>query len=115
MNRLLRNAGIGAVACSYRALFLRYFDILPIMIVLGALTGCLYTLVEPAVRSRPRLHYLPWVLCAYLIIFGGVGAVALLKHDQESIDMLTNPWFIGFILIVGPIGAYAAARTFEDE
>jgi hypothetical protein len=29
--------------------------------------------------------------------------------------MIASPWFIGFILVVGPIGAYAAARTFEDK
>ena len=115
MNRFIRNAAIGAAACSYRALFYRYFDILPVMLGLGALSGCLYTLLEPIVRTRPRLHYLPWVLCAYLVIFGGVGVVGVLEHDQESLEVLTNPWFIGFVLIAGPIGAYAAARTFEDK
>jgi len=91
VNRFIRNAAIGAAACSYRALFYRYFDILPVMLGLGALSGCLYTLLEPIVRTRPRLHYLPWVLCAYLVIFGGVGVVGVLKHDQESLEVLTSP------------------------
>ena len=115
MSRLARNAAIGAACCSYRALFYRSWDILPIMVAMGALAGCLYTLVEPAVRTRPRLHYLPWVLSAYLVIFGGVGALAVLKHDKESATVLTNPWFVGFVLVAGALGGYAAARTFEDK
>jgi len=115
VTRLLRNAAIGAAFCSYRALFYRAWDILPVLLGMGALSGCLYTLLEPAVRRRPRLHYLPWVLCAYLVIFGGVGVTGALQHDEESIQVFTNPWFIGFVLVAGAIGAYAAARTFEDE
>jgi len=91
VKRLLRNAAIGAAFCSYRALFYRAWDILPVLLAMGALSGCLYTLLEPAVRRRPRLHYLPWVLCAYLVIFGGVGVTGALQHDEESIQVLTNP------------------------
>ena len=115
MNRLARNAGIGAAACSYRAVFYRQWDVFLVLAAAGALAGCLYTVLEPAVRKHPRLHYLPWVLCAYLVIFGGVGVGALIEHDQDSLRMIASPWFIGFILVVGPIGAYAAARTFEDK
>jgi hypothetical protein len=55
------------------------------------------------------------VLSAYLVIFGGVGALAVLKHDKESATVLTNPWFVGFVLVAGALGGYAAARTFEDK
>jgi hypothetical protein len=95
--------------------FYRDFEILPIVLVLGALAGVLYTVLEPAVRRRPRLHYLPWVLCAYLLIYGGVGVTAVLKHDRESLGFLANPWFIGFVLVAGPVAAYAVARMLEDE
>src|SRR5205807_3055453 len=113
--RLFRNAAIGAAVCSYRALFYRAWDVLPVMLAMGALSGCLYTWVEPAVRGRPRLHYLPWVLCSYLVLFGGVGLTGVLMHDEETIQTLTNPWFLGFVLLAGPIAAYAGARMFEDE
>ena len=113
--RFLRNAAIGAVACSYRALFYRAWDVLLVLLPVGALSGLLYTALEPMVRHRPYLHYVPWVLCAYLVLFGGVGLAGLLAHDQESIEVFKNPWFVGLILIIGPIGAYAAARTFEDD
>jgi hypothetical protein len=55
------------------------------------------------------------VLAAYLVIFGGVGVGALLEHDTESLEMMKNPWFIGFVLLAGPIASYAAARMFEDK
>jgi hypothetical protein len=111
----LRNAAVGAFFCSYRALFYREWDVFLVLAAMGALAGCLYTLVEPAVRSHKRLHYLPWVLAAYLVIFGGVGVGAVVEHDAESLEIMKNPWFIGFVLLAGPIGAYAAARMFEDK
>jgi len=114
MRPFLRNAAIGAVAASYRALFYKWYDVFGLLFGLGALSGILYTLVEPLVRSRPRLHYVPWVLCYYLVIAGGLG-VGVLKHDDWSVNALTNPWGIGFFLIAGAIGAYAAARIFEDK
>ena len=115
LNRLARNAALGAAFCSYRAIFYRSWDLLPIMLAMGALAGSLYTILESAVRSGPHRHYLPWVLSAYLVIFGGVGVLAVLKHDEESAEVLTNPWFVGFVLVAGALGAYAAARTFEDD
>ena len=115
MRPLFRNAAFGALFCSYRAVFYRDWPAFLVLATMGALAGCLYTLVEPAVRSHKRLHYLPWVLAAYLVVFGGVGAGALLEHDTESLEMMKNPWFIGFVLLAVPIGAYAAARMFEDR
>ena len=115
MNRLLRNAAIGAAFVSYRALIYRDWFAFVTLFVGGALSGCLYTLLEPLVRERPYLHYLPWILCGYLVLFGALGGAAILTHDRESIDILTNPWFIGFGLIATPIAAYAAARMFEDK
>ncbi len=84
------------------------------MLALGALSGVLYTLLLPFVRSHPRLHYLPWILCAYFAI-GGVLAVGVLKHDDMSVAALKSPWGVGFFLIAGAVAAYAAARTFEDK
>jgi hypothetical protein len=115
VNRFLRNAGIGAAFCSHRALFYREWGLLPVLAALGALAGCLYTLLEPAVRSHKRLHYLPWVLGAYLVIFGVAGVTGLLQHDPESLEIIKNPWFIGFVLLAAPFAAYAAARMFEDR
>jgi hypothetical protein len=115
VNRLARSAAIGAAACSYRAAFYRQWDVFLVLAAAGALAGCLYSVLEPAVRRHPRLRYLPWVLCAYLVIFGGVGVGGLIEHDQHSLQIVANPWLIGFILVVAPIGAYAAARTFEDK
>ena len=114
MRILLRNAAIGAAALSYRALFYRDYEIFALMFSLGAVSGVLYTLFAPVVRSHSRLHYLPWILCAYLVL-GGTVAVGVLKHDEMSSAVLTNPWGIGFLLVVGAIGAYVAARTFEDK
>ena len=110
----LRNAAIGAAFLSYRALFYRDYEIFALMLGLGALSGVLYTLLEPLIRSHPRLHYLPWIMCAYFVL-GGTVAVGVLKHDEMSSAVLTSPWGIGVLLIVGAIGAYAAARTFEDK
>ena len=115
MSRFLRNGTIGAIFCSYRALVYKDWDGFVVLAAMGALAGCVYTLVEPAVRSHKRLHYLPWVLAGYLVIFGGVGVGALVEHDTESLEVMKNPWFIGFVLLAGPIGAYAAARMFEDK
>jgi len=117
VRRFLRNGAIGARFCSYRALFYREWDVFLVLSVMGALAGCQYTLVEPTVRSHKRLHYLPWVLAAYVVIFGGVGVGAVLEHDHdtESLAIMKNPWFIGFVLLAGPIAAYAAARMFEDK
>jgi len=115
VSRFLRNGALGALFCSYRALLYREWDFFLVLAAVGALAGCLYTLVEPAVRSYKRLHYLPWVLAAYLVIFGGVGVGAVLEHDTESLEIMKNPWFIGFVLLAGPIAAYAAARMFEDK
>src|SRR2546426_9351453 len=66
MKLLLRNAAIGAAFLSYRALFYREYGFFALLCGLGALSGVLYTLLEPLFRNRPRLHYLPWILCAYL-------------------------------------------------
>ena len=115
MSRFLRNAGIGALFCSYRALFYREWKAFVVLAAMGALAGCLYTLVEPAVRSHKRLHYLPWVLAGYLVVFGAVWFPSLLEHDTESLEMIKNPWFIGFVLLAAPLAAYAAARMFEDK
>jgi len=115
VSRFLRNGTIGAIFCSYRALVYKDWDGFVVLAAMGALAGCVYTLVEPAVRSHKRLHYLPWVLAGYLVIFGGVGVGALVEHDTESLEVTKNPWFIGFVLLAGPIAAYAAARMFEDK
>ena len=114
LGALPRNTAIGAAVLSYRALFYRDYGMFAFMLALGALSGVLYTLLLPFVRSRPRLHYLPWILCAYFAI-GGVLAVGVLKHDDMSLAALKSPWGVGFFLIAGAIGAYAAARTFEDK
>ncbi len=114
MRRFLRNAAIGAAAASYRALFYRWWDVFAILLAFGALSGILYTLLEPLVRQHPRLHYLPYILGFYLLIFGGIG-VGAIKHDEMSVNVLTSPWGIGFFLIAGMIGGYVAGRTFEDK
>jgi len=114
MRPLLRNAAIGAAFLSYRALFYREYGFFALLCGLGALSGVLYTLLEPLFRNRPRLHYLPWILCAYLAI-GGLTIVGVLEHDEMSIAALESPWGVGFLLIAGAIGAYAAARMFEDK
>ncbi len=114
MRLLLRNAAIGAAFLSYRALFYREYEFFALLCGLGALSGVLYTLLEPLVRSRPRLHYLPWILCAYLVI-GGTIVVGVRKHDDMSIAVLESPWGVGFFLIAGALAAYAAARMFEDN
>jgi len=114
MRLFLRNAAIGAATLSFRALFYRDYEAFAILLGLGALSGILYTLLEPMVRGHPRLHYLPWILCAYFVL-GGIVAVGVVEHDEMSSAILTSPWGIGFLLIVGAIGAYAAARTFEDK
>ncbi len=114
MRRLLRNAAIGAGILSYRALFYRDYGMFALMLGLGALSGLLYTMVEPLVHERPRLHYLPWILCAYFAI-GGIIAVGVLKHDEMSAAVLRSPWGVGFLLIAGAIAAYAVARTVEDK
>ncbi len=115
MTAFTRNAVIGALFCSYRALFYRQWDAFLVLALMGALAGCLYSVVEPAVRSNKRLHYLPWVLAGYLVVFGGVGVGSLVEHDAESMAVTKNPWFIGFVLLAAPIAAYAAARMFEDK
>ena len=114
MQRFLRNAAIGAIAASYRALFYKWWDVFGILLALGALSGVLYTLLEPLVRQHPRFHYVPYILGFYLVIFGGIG-VGVLRHDEWSLDALTSPWGIGFFLIAGAIGGYVAGRTFEDK
>ena len=108
----LRNAAIGAATASYRALFYRWWDAFIIMAALGALCGILYTLLVPVFRNRPALRTVPYVLCFYLFIVGGLG-VGVLKHDEMSANALTSPWGIGFILVAGAIGGLMAARTFE--
>lgn len=85
-----------------------------VLAMAGAAAGLLYTLLEPAVRPRPRLRYLPWVLGTYLVIFGGGGVGGLLVHDHDSIDRIRNPWFIGLALIAGAVGGYAAGHACED-
>ena len=114
LGALPRNAAIGAAVLSYRALFYRDYGMFTFMLALGALSGVMYTLLLPFVRSHPRLHYLPWILCAYFAI-GGVLAVGVLKHDDMSLAALKSPWGVGFFLIAGAVAAYAAARTFEDK
>ena len=114
LGALPRNAAIGAAVLSYRALFYRDYGMFAFMLALGALSGVLYTLLLPIVRSHPRLHYLPWILCAYFAI-GGVLAVGVLKHDDMSLAALKSPWGVGLFLIAGAVAAYAAARTFEDK
>ncbi len=113
MRRLARNVAIGGGVLSFRALFYQDYSMFAFMLALGALSGALYTLLEPFVRNRPRLHYLPWILCAYFAI-GGVTAVGVLKHDEISAAVLESPWGVGFLLIAGAIAAYAVARTLED-
>jgi hypothetical protein len=113
MRRLARNVAIGAGVLSFRALFYREYGMFGLMLALGAVSGALYTLFEPVVRNHPRLHYLPWILCAYSAI-GGVTAVGVLKHDEMSAAILGSPWGVGFLLIAGAIAAYAVARTLED-
>jgi hypothetical protein len=115
VSAFVRNAVIGALSCSYRAVFYRDWKIALLLAAMGAVAGCLYTVVEPAVRAHKRLHYVPWVLAAYLVIFGSVGVGGLIEHDTESLEVMKNPWFIGFVLLAGPLAAYAAARTFEDK
>jgi hypothetical protein len=84
------------------------------MLVLGALSGVLYTLLEPFVRNRPRLHFLPWIVCAYFAI-GGIIVRGVLLHDEMSAAVLKSPWGVGLFLVAGAIAAYAIARTIEDE
>jgi hypothetical protein len=114
MPPLLRNAAIGAAVLSYRALIYRDYQVFALFLGLGALSGVLYTGVAPFVRNHPRLHYLPWILCAYLFL-GGTVAIGILKHDDMSVAVIESPWGIGFLLAVGAIGAYAAARTLEGK
>jgi len=114
MRQLARNVAIGAGVLSFKALFFRAYRMLPLMLALGALSGALYTLLVPFVRNRPRLHYLPWILCMYFAI-GGITAVGVLEHDEMSSAVLRSPWGVGFILIAGALAAYAIARTIEDE
>ncbi len=113
MRRMARNVAIGAAILSFRALFYRDYGLFAFGLALGALSGVLYTLLEPFVRDRPRLHYVPWILCAYFAI-GGVVAVGVLKHDEMSADVLKSPWGVGLLLIGGALAAYAVARTLED-
>ena len=91
MKLLFRNAAIGAAFLSYRALFYREYGFFALLCGLGALSGVLYTLLEPLFRNRPRLHYLPWILCAYLAI-GGTTIVGVLEHDDMSLTVLKSPW-----------------------
>ncbi|SRR5712692_10020949 len=114
MMRLARNVAIGAGVLSFKALFYRDYRMFALLLALGGLSGALYTLLVPFVRNRPRLHYLPWILCAYFAI-GGVTAVGVLEHDEMSAAVLRSPWGVGFLLIAGAIAAYAVARTLEDE
>src|SRR5882762_4582525 len=114
MRRLLRNVALGAGVLSFRALFYRDYSLFAFMFALGGLSGVLYTLLVPFVRNRPRLHYLPWILCAYFAI-GAIIAVGLLKHDEMSAAALRSPWGVGFFLVAGAIAAYAVARTVEDK
>jgi hypothetical protein len=114
MRLFLRNAAIGAAALSYRALFYRDYEVFALLLGLGAVSGVLYTLLEPVFRNHPRLHYLPWILCAYWVLGGGL-AVGMLKHDEMSFAILNSPAGVGLLLIVGAIGGYAAARALEDK
>src|SRR2546430_17008159 len=110
LGALPRNAAIGAAVLSYRALFYRDYGMFAFMLALGALSGVLYTLLLPFVRSHPRLHYLPWILCAYFAIGGGL-AVGGLKHAHRSRTALKSPGGMGSFLLAGAAPAYAAART----
>lgn len=112
MTRLGRNAAIGAALVSWRALFYRWYDVFVVMLVLGALSGALYTLLEPYVRGRPKLRYLPWILSMYLVLGGGT-VVGVLKHDDMSIAILSSPFGIAFLVVLGAFGGYAIARQFE--
>jgi len=98
--RFVRNVAIGGGVLSFRALFYRDYSMFAFMLALGALSGALYTLLEPFVRNRPRLHYLPWILCAYFAI-GGVTAVGVLKHDEMSVAVLRSSWGVGLPLDFG--------------
>jgi hypothetical protein len=114
MKLLLRNAAIGAAFLSYKALFDREYGVFALLCGLGALSGVLYTLLAPLVRNRPRLHYLPWILCAYLAI-GGIIVAGVRRHDAMSNAVLESPWGVRFFLFAGALAAYAVARMFEDK
>ena len=114
MRLLLRNAAIGAAFLSYKALFDREYAVFALLCGLGALSGVLYTLLAPLLRKRPRLHYLPWILCAYFAI-GGIIVVGVRRHDPMSNAVLESPWGVGFFLVAGALAAYAVARIFEDK
>lgn len=114
MQAKLRNALIGGGVLSFRALFFHDYGLFALLFILGMLAGLLYTGLEPVFRGRPRLRYVPWLICAYGILGVEVG-VGLVKHDEMSEEAIRNPWGVIFLLVLGAVGAYAAARNLEPR